>query len=64
VVEAVPQILTAAIRYKYIPFMVKHLVFKELGRKHAVMVHYYFSLAHYNGAFLIAFNVKLESFLL
>ena len=50
--------------YKYIPFMIKHLILQELGRKHAVMVHNYFSLAHDNGAFLIAFNVQLESFLL
>jgi hypothetical protein len=64
VVEAVPQTLTAAISYKDIPFIIKHLVLQELGRKHAVMIHYYFSLAHDNGALLITFNVQLESFLL
>ncbi len=63
-VEAVPQTLTAAISYKDISFMIKHLVLQELGRKHAVMIHYYFSLAHDNGALLITFNVQLESFLL
>jgi len=50
--------------YKYITLMIEHLILQELGGKHAVMVHNYFSLAHDNGAFLIAFNVQLESFLL
>ena len=50
--------------YKYIPLMIEHLILQELGGKHSVMVHYYFSLAHDNGAFLIAFYVQLESFLL
>lgn len=44
--------------------MIKHLILQKLGREHAVMVHYYFTLAHDNGALLIAFNVQLESFLL
>ena len=56
-VKAVSHPLSAAIRYNHIPFMVKHLVFQELSRKNAAMVHYYFSLAHDNGDFLIAFNV-------
>jgi hypothetical protein len=44
--------------------MIEHLILQELGREHAVMVHYYFSLAHDNRALLIAFNVQLESFFL
>jgi hypothetical protein len=44
--------------------MIKHLILQELGREHAVMVHYYFSLAHDNRALLIALNVQLESFFL
>ena len=44
--------------------MVKHLILEELGCKHAVMVHHDFTLAHDNGAFLIALYVKLESFFL